>query len=409
MTPYPHVIEDVLPQSRRLRSRPHASPAGVDSARSSSRRVGFGQCAYLIGVALVFSFFGVKSGAAAVSGATSAPVRAPDVVKILTKVADWQLAHPGKDPLGDWAQGPFLHGLFALGSIPGQEFYLDSVEAIGRGLSWQVISTRHPANDHCSPQTWLDLYALRRDPKMLGPTQKALDQTMVATANADEDLHFEERNYGKWSWCDALYMAPPTFARLGKVTGDRKYFDYIHKWWWLTSKTYYSEADHLFFRDDKYTGQGGAPKVYWGRGNGWVFAGLVRVLAVLPKDDPVRSRYERQFREMVGRLVEIRHADGLWGADLLNPRGVPGPESSGSGFFVYGLAWGINEGLLDRQLTPFVLQAWSALAGLVKDDGQLTRVQPIGESPYSFDPDSTMPYGVGAFLLAGSEVWKLVK
>jgi rhamnogalacturonyl hydrolase YesR len=112
---------------------------------------------------------------------------------------------------------------------------------------------------------------------------------------------------------------------------------------------------------------------------------------------------------MAARILEIQHADGLWGADLLDPQGVPGPESSGSGFFIYGLAWGINEGLLDRQLTPVVLNAWTALTGLVKEDGQLTRVQPIGESPYSFDPNSTMPYGVGAFLLAGSEVWKLVK
>lgn len=336
-------------------------------------------------------------------------VKPAEVTKILAKVADWQLAHPYKDPWGDWTQGPFLHGLFALGTLPGEGFYLASVEAIGRGLGWQVITTKHPANDHCSPQTWLDLYALRREPKMLAPTKDALDKIMADTAEADEDLHFVEKNYGKWSWCDALYMAPPTFARLGKVTGERKYFDYLHKWWWLTSKTYYSEADHLFFRDDKYTGQAHAPKVYWGRGNGWVFGGLVRVLEALPKDDPLRPRYERQFREMAARIVAIRQADGLWGADLLNPQRVPGPESSGSAFFIYGLAWGINEGLLDQHLTPVVLHAWTALTGLVKEDGQLTRVQPVGESPYSFDPNSTMPYGVGAFLLAGSEVWKLVK
>jgi rhamnogalacturonyl hydrolase YesR len=112
---------------------------------------------------------------------------------------------------------------------------------------------------------------------------------------------------------------------------------------------------------------------------------------------------------MAARIVAIRHPDGLWGADLLNPQRVPGPESSGSGFFIYGLAWGINEGLLDRQLAVDVIKSWTALTGLVQEDGRLTHVQPIGESPYSFDPNCTMPYGVGAFLLAGSEVWKLVK
>jgi rhamnogalacturonyl hydrolase YesR len=355
---------------------------------------------------LLFPILSLESRAA--DGAAAA-IKPAEVTQILAKVADWQLAHPGKEPLGDWVQGPFLHGLFALGSIPGEEFYLNSAEAIGRGLDWQVIATRHPANDHCSPQTWLDLYALRKDPKMLAPVKRALDKTMADTADADEDMRFNPGNYGKWSWCDALYMAPPTFARLGKITGDRQYFDYLHKWWWLTSKTYYSEADHLFFRDDKYLGQGNTARVYWGRGNGWVFGGLVRVLEVLPQEDPVRPRYERQFREMAARLLEIQHADGLWGADLLNAQGVPGPESSGSSFFIYGLAWGINQGLLDRRLIPDVLKAWTALTRLVTADGRLTHVQPIGESPYSFDPNSTMPYGVGAFLLAGSEVWQLVK
>lgn len=372
-------------------------------------RVCIGQRAALAVAVLVSLISSLPSLAAGSAREATPPIQSADVTRILTKVADWQLAHPGKEPLGDWVQGPFLHGLFALGSIPGEEFYIDSAAAIGRGLDWQVIATAHPANDHCSPQTWLDLYALRQDPRMLAPIKKALDKTMAETAGADEDLHFTPKNYGKWSWCDALYMAPPTFARLGKVTADRKYFDYLHKWWWLTSKTYYSEADHLFFRDDKYTGRGDAPRVYWGRGNGWVFGGLVRVLEVLPKDDPVRPRYERQFREMAARLLELQQPHGLWGADLLNPHGVPGPESSGSAFFVYGLAWGINEGLLDRQLAPTVKKAWAALAGLVQEDGRLTRVQPIGESPYSFDPNSTMPYGVGAFLLAGSEVWKMLQ
>jgi rhamnogalacturonyl hydrolase YesR len=403
MIPTPKTYGTAFEQSRLSSSPCKLVPADTVAARG---RHDLGRGAYLVLAVLLFPILALESSAAV--GAAPVVKRA-EVTKILAKVADWQLAHPGKEPLGDWVQGPFLHGLFALGAIPGEGFYLNSAEAIGRGLDWQVMATRHPANDHCSAQTWLDLYALRKDPKMLAPVKRALDKTMADHAEADEDMRFKPENYGKWSWCDALYMAPPTFARLGKVTGDRRYFDYLHKWWWLTSKTYYSEADHLFFRDDKYMGQGDAPRVYWGRGNGWVFGGLVRVLEVLPKDDPVRPRYERQFREMAARLLEIQQADGLWGADLLNPQGVPGPESSGSGFFIYGLAWGINEGLLDPRLTPAVLKAWTALAGLVREDGQLTRVQPIGESPYSFDPNSTMPYGVGAFLLAGSEVWQLAK
>jgi rhamnogalacturonyl hydrolase YesR len=331
------------------------------------------------------------------------------VESIMRKVADWQLAHPSKRPMGDWVQGPFVHGLFALGSIPENQRYLDEVEQIGRRLDWKLVKTIHPANDHCSPQTWLDLYALKQDPAMLEPTRKALDKYMANSDSGDEDVHFVKKNFHKWSWCDALYMSPPTFVRLANLTGEKKYLDYSHKWWWIVSKVYYDDDEHLWFRDQKFMGGETRPKVYWARGNGWVLGGLVRVLQVLPKDDPMRPRYEQQFREMSGRLLELQQPDHLWPASLTQPEKVTGPESSGSGFFIYGLAWGINEGLIDRKHQSAVFNAWRALTTLVKEDGQLTRVQPVGEGPNSFNPDSTLPYGVGAFLLAGSEVWKLAK
>lgn len=332
------------------------------------------------------------------------------VESIMRRAADWQLTHPYTNaPLNDWTQGPFLNGLFALGSIPGNEQYLEKVEQIGRDLNWQVVHTVWVANDFCAPQTWLDLYRLKKDPAMLAPTRKALDQNIADNTGADEDVQFLPKNAKKWSWCDSLYMAAPTFARIGSITGDPKYDGFLDKWWWIASKAYYDEGEYLFFRDQNFVKTDGGPKIFWSRGNGWVLGGLVRVLQFLPKDDPMRPRYEQQFREMCERLLELQQPDGLWTANLLDPNSPPGPESSGSAFFIYGLAYGINNGFLPHEDKPAVCKAWLALTRLIKDDGQLTRVQPIGDSPQAFDPNSTKPYGVGAFLLAGSEVLKFSK
>lgn len=84
------------------------------------------------------------------------------------------------------------------------------------------------------------------------------------------------------------------------------------------------------------------------------------------------------------------------------------PETSGTGFFCYALAWGINEGLLDRSRYALVVErAWTALADAVRADGRLQWVQPVGEAPATVDKSDTAPYGAGAVLLAGSEILEL--
>ena len=138
-------------------------------------------------------------------------------------------------------------------------------------------------------------------------------------------------------------------------------------------------------------------------------AGLTRVLQDLARDNPSRLRFVQQFREMAERIVRLQQADGFWRASLLDPASYPMRETSGTGFFVYALAWGINKGFLDRSTFEHaVMNGWRALARSVHDDGKLVHVQPIGETPKHFDEESTEVYGVGALLLAGSEVYRLV-
>jgi hypothetical protein len=180
--------------------------------------------------------------------------------------------------------------------------------------------------------------------------------------------------------------------------------------WWKTSAYLYDKDEHLYYRDSTYFGkiESNGKKVFWGRGNGWVMAGMVRVLQYLPKNHPARPRFEQQYREMAAKIVTLQQPDGLWRASLLDPASYPLKETSGSGFYCYALTWGLNQGLLERAtVEPVVLKTWAALVACLQSDGKLTHVQPVGADPKAFPEDSTEIYGVGALLLAGSEIYRL--
>ena len=174
----------------------------------------------------------------------------------------------------------------------------------------------------------------------------------------------------------------------------------------------------MFARDINYLWKGketdlkeqNGKKIFWSRGNGWVMGGLVRLLAELPEDYPERPFYEEVLQKMAKKIVSIQQEDGFWRASLLDPTSYPGGEASGTGFYCYALAWGINSGLLDKATyLPAVNKAWVALYGTVQKSGKVGWVQPIGHDPRkNFGPDSWEVYGTGAFLLAGSEMVKLL-
>jgi rhamnogalacturonyl hydrolase YesR len=150
--------------------------------------------------------------------------------------------------------------------------------------------------------------------------------------------------------------------------------------------------------------------VFWSRGNGWVIAGLARLLQDMPADYPERPRFVALFKEMADTVRVVQSPDGYWRSSLLDPESRPNPETSGTGFFTFALAWGINEGLLDRATyEPHVTRGWEALVRAVHPDGMLGWVQQIGAEPGSATFESTEVYGVGALLLAGSEMLRLAK
>jgi unsaturated rhamnogalacturonyl hydrolase len=338
--------------------------------------------------------------------------RKAEVLAVMERAADWQLAHPSNWQPLEWQNGALYTGLMALSRASASPRFHDAMMKLGGDNHWALGPRPYHADDHAVGQTYAELYLQHHDPRMIAPMQRGFD-FILANPKTD-NLEFDrKKNPGaqdRWSWCDALFMAPPAWVRLWQATGKTVYLDFAVTKWWVTSDYLYDKDEHLYFRDSGYfeKREKNGRKVFWSRGNGWVMAGLVRVLELLPADHPARPRFEQQFREMADRIVTLQQADGFWRSSLLDPESYPMQETSGTGFFCYAFAWGVNAGLLDRaRFTPAVRRAWAALASYVTPEGRLTHVQPVGATPVTFDPEWTEPFGVGALLLAGSEVRRL--
>ncbi|HTQ51561.1 MAG TPA: glycoside hydrolase family 88 protein [Candidatus Acidoferrales bacterium] len=335
------------------------------------------------------------------------------VLSAMQRVADWQLAHPDtNNSPTTWLLGAENAGLMALAGISGSPKYREAALSAGDANDWGLGPRFYDADDYCVGQAYTELYFLYRENRMIAPLRERFN-AILATPPDVTSLEFtkaENRDRKNWSWCDSLFMGPPTWVRLYTATGDERYLDFAVTNWWRTTDYLYDKDEHLFFRDSTFfqKREANGKKVFWSRGNGWVIAGLVRVLQYLPTNHPDRPHFEQLFDDMAAKIVILQQPDGLWRASLLDPEDFPAKETSGSGFFTYALAWGVNQGLLDRATyEPAVRKGWAALVDCVGANGKLTHVQAVGGAPATFAPDSTKPYGVGAFLLAGSEVYRM--
>jgi unsaturated rhamnogalacturonyl hydrolase len=345
--------------------------------------------------------------------AANAKLEPVAIREVMKRVADWQLVNPSASSNryteDAWTWGAFYTGLMAYSRVVEDPKYHDALMKMGKRFEWKPAKRIYHADDHCVSQTYLELYFQHRDPAMIAPTKERMDY-IIANPSTN-DMHFNIRGaLDQWSWCDALFMSPPTWARLHKATGDARYLEFMTRKWWATTDFLYDREEHLYFRDSTYfeKREANGKKVFWSRGNGWVLAGIARVLEYLPKEHPERTRFEKLFVEMADKVLKCQQTDGLWRASLLDPESYPLKETSGSGFFIFGFAWGVNNGLLDKaRFGPAIQRGWNALVHCVNADGKLTHVQPVGADPKKFDPQSSDVYGVGAFLLAGTEVLKM--
>lgn len=317
-----------------------------------------------------------------------------------------------------WIQAAFYIGLTRWTETVEDPALLAHIAQMAKAENYGLrLSRGKHADDHAIGQTYLWLAEQTGDHNAYQPTQALFDEILAnpstVSLEMDESLPkrhaYESPCQDRWCWSDALFMAPRTWLKLSNITQDPAYFAFADSEFWATVDYLFSEEYGLFFRDSRYfdkTSDNGKP-VFWSRGNGWVFAALPLIIDDLPQDHPSRARYLELYKKNAAGLQRIQNANGYWPASLLDPNKVKTPEVSGTGFITFGLAWGVNNGILtEPKYRQSVLNGWSAIERAVEPSGRVNWVQQVGKSPDPVSKDDTQLYGVGAVLLAASEMTK---
>lgn len=349
-----------------------------------------------------------------------------EITSAMKRVCDWQLNNLKKTEYVDndsikhkyrdsnWIRGTFLTGIMALYQTTHDAQYLDAAIKLCERNDWKLGPNFRHADDLCIGQAYIELYKIKKDKQMIADVEYRLSAILK---DPKRGPIVGWRGDDNWSWCDALYMAPPVFSRYFGLTNNRTYLDTMNVLWSDTYKLLFDENEKLFYRDTRFSERTdgtqklskNGQKIFWSRGNGWVLGGLTRILQDMPKNYIHRAKFETVFKEMCAKIATLQGEDGLWRSSLLDPKEYPAPETSGSGFYCYAMAYGINNGLLSPQkYRKIVLKAWQGLNWAIdKQTGMIGWVQAVGADPQSVSAGETKEYGAGAFLLAGSEVYKM--
>ncbi|MBE6288075.1 MAG: glycoside hydrolase family 88 protein [Mediterranea massiliensis] len=316
-------------------------------------------------------------------------------------------------PSSLWTRAVYYEGLMALYTCNPQQRYFDYAKAWGDAHKWTPRggNTTTDADNYCCSQTYIDMYRITHD------------WNMIQNAKVNADMIVANPDNSAWWWIDAIQMGMPVLAKLGKEFNDVKYYNKMWEMYEHTrniegGKGMFNPKDGLWWRDRDFDPPYKEPNgedCYWSRGNGWVYGALVRVLQEIPEDEAHRQDYINDFVAMSEALRKCQRKDGYWNVSLHDESNFGGKEVSGTSLFVYGMAYGVRTGLLDRKVyLPVLLKAWNAMvAEAVHPDGKLGFVQGTGKEPkdgqpvnFEHTPDFE-DYGLGCFLLAGTEVLKL--
>ena len=334
-------------------------------------------------------------------------------------LADRVRAHVNSQPLRfpnqHWVRGAYYAGLLAMYESTSDRAYLDDCMGWGKQVSWGIKEQGGgPYESGAFPlvcgQIWYGCYRAKKDELMMQPTLAFLEDPKVENPLSAPGKWYLENT--RHRFVDGLFTAPPTLAMLYQMTGDEKYVDWMNACFWDVHKEIFDHDAGLFYRDarSKPRKTKNGKKVLWSRGNGWAFGGLTRILKHLPERHASYARYKALYIQMAESLAKRQQADGFWRSNLDDPEQYTMKESSGTAVFCYGITWGINNGILDRErFLPVARRAWTALASVVNEDGKVGWSQPAGGGPGKVAEADTSKFGTGIFLLAASEIHLLIK
>ena len=332
-------------------------------------------------------------------------------------------------PSSLWTRAVYYEGLMALYDIDPQQRYLDYTDRWADFHQWTPRNgvTTCDADDQCCAQTYLIRYQQTNDEKMIVKVRENLDHQMV-TPNSKQNGNAkmkggEPQLYGWWTWIDAIQMAMPIYMQMYKITGEAKYRDHgMAMYRWSRNECgggLFNLKDGLWWRDADYVPPYKEPDgkdCYWSRGNGWVYAALVRCMNELPKKSKEYKELKKDFLLMSEGLRKCQREDGFWNPSLVSTNYAM-PETSGTALFLYGICWGMQQGYLKEKVyRPIADKAWEAIVrDAVHADGFLGWMQGTGKDPSAGQPLSytRIPdfedYGTGCFLLGATEYFKLLK
>jgi unsaturated rhamnogalacturonyl hydrolase len=349
------------------------------------------------------------------------------ILKSTERVATWQLDHRSefdhmpaasrsvRNPR-DWQQATFWVALTELADRSRNPTYARALIDLGRSERWRLGDKPFHADDQLIAQAWMWAAAHGAGKGAVAPTKAYFDAVLADRPKGSLEFLPNPTGRGdpsctqRWCWADALFMAPPTLLQFSRVTGDPRYVRFAHEEFRATTDYLYDRKERLFFRDSRFFERRDANgrKLFWSRGNGWVMAGLVRIIGELPKADPQRAYYVGLFRDMASRIVGLQKPDGYWAPSLLDNGADTPPETSGTAFFTYAFAWGVDVGILDaKTYRPAAIRGWRALERSVQPSGMLGWVQQVSDRPDSVSASDTQFYGTGAYILAGTALYDL--
>ena len=316
-------------------------------------------------------------------------------------------------PSNLWTRGVYYEGLMALNEVTSEDRYMEYTDKWGNFHKWDVYGGKYTTADadhQCCAQTYFARY------NMVGGTEK------YTAIQKNFDYQIAQGNTHHWTWIDAIQMAMPAYAMLTQITKDRKYLDYaIKSYLWTRDSCgggLFNVKEGLWWRDKNFVPpykESDGKNCYWSRGNGWVYAALCRTMSTMDKKDKYYKLLKKDYLAMTAALEKLQREDGFWNASLAS-QDYAGPELSGTALFLYGMSWGVNNGLLKRSKYQSILdKAWKACASCVHNDGFLGYVQGSGDRPASSQPCTYVrepdfdDYGLGCFLLGVTEYYKTTK
>ncbi|QGY47542.1 hypothetical protein GM418_28885 [Maribellus comscasis] len=362
------------------------------------------------------------------------------IKEISDRVSNYQANHLSRFSNDNWVRGTYYSGVMAVYQSTRDNNYLEKCIYWGNEMKWQVPNAESGIYGSSfysliRGQIWMECYFEKGDPKMLESSINYLADPSVINPVSDP-LKWYYENSGL-RYIDGLYTSPPALAMLNKITGEEKYLDWMDACFWDIYGALFDKDAGLFYRDTRYMkGYQGiieeryirpdsiphgearttyiyqetknGKKVLWSRGNGWAFGGLTRILKYMPSDHGNYERYKALYIIMATELKERQQLDGFWRPNLDDPLDYNLKESSGTSFFTYGIAWGINNGILSREeFLPVVKKSWAAVVSVVSEEGKVQWGQLSAGAPYKVIQDDSHEYVTGMFLLAASEMYKL--